>query len=495
MGRRRPLGTFDALDRRLLTKITGRQRPTLESALNRLTHSANRSLLWLVIAEILAAAAGRKGRRAAVRGVLAIAITSPIVNGPLKSLARRNRPDPRLDRGPSPLPIPTSFSFPSGHAAAAFAFATGAVLEDPRLVPLLVPLAAAVAYSRVLLRVHYPFDVVAGAAIGAGAGVVSGPILKAVRDELQSRRPAPPWERPPSRQVILVTNPQSGRARDRLDRGVKAMAAAGLQVVERIQVRDLDRLPFLLQRHADASPLVVAAGGDGTVGSVANHIVGTSTVMGILPLGTSNDFARSLDIPMHVEAAARLFAIGRVAAVDAGRLDHPDRSPQHFVHAATAGINVSFARLATRVDLRRRLGRLTYAVAGILALRERPVFECDIGDGERYRLIHLAVINAPVFGGPLDLEVPGSDPDDRMFEVLLVEELPMRHLLRSVLHLALGIGHQVRGVRMLRLSRLPVGSEQPVDVALDGEVRGRIPGTFEVVPNGLRVVAPASFTG
>jgi diacylglycerol kinase (ATP) len=123
------------------------------------------------------------------------------------------------------------------------------------------------------------------------------------------------------------------------------------------------------------------------------------------------------------------------------------------------------------------------------------VFECDIGDGERYRLIHLAVINAPVFGGPLDLEVPGSDPDDRMFEVLLVEELPMRRLLRSVLHMALGIGHQVRGVRMLRLSRLPVRSEQPLDVALDGEVRGRLPGTFEVVPNGLRVVAPASFAG
>jgi len=493
MARGRPLKTFDALDRRLLGRLTGRRRPRLESALNRLTRSANRSLLWLVIAEVLAVAGGRPGRRAALHGVLAIVITSPIVNGPLKSLARRNRPDPRLNPHPSPLPIPTSFSFPSGHAAAAFAFATGAAMEDPRLVPLLVPLAAAVAYSRVLLRVHYPFDVVAGAAIGAGAGVVSGPILKAVRDELQSRLPAPPSERPASRQVILVTSPHSGRARARLDRGVSAMAAAGLQVIERLRVRELDRLPALLQRHADASPLVVVAGGDGTVGSVANYVVGTPTVLGVLPLGTSNDFARSLDIPMRVEGAARVLAIGRVAAVDAGRLDHPDSSPQYFVHAATAGINVSFARLATRSDLRRRLGRLTYAVAGILALRERPVFECDIGDGERYRLIHLAVINAPVFGGPLDLQVPGSDPDDRMFEVLLVEELPMRRLLRSVLHLALGIGHQVRGVRMLRLSRLPVRSEQPLDVALDGEVRGRIPGTFEVVPNGLRVVTPASF--
>jgi undecaprenyl-diphosphatase len=485
--------SFDALDRRLQRRITRRERPTLESALKRLTHSANRSLLWVVMAEILAVVGGRRGRRAAVRGLLAIAITSPIVNGPLKYLARRDRPDPRLHPRPSPLPIPTSFSFPSGHAASAFAFATGAVLEDPRLAPLLLPLAAAVASSRVLLRVHYPFDVVAGAAIGAGAGVISGPILKAVRDELQSRRPAPPSDRPSSRQVILVTSPHSGRARARLDRGVKAMAAAGLQVIEQLRVRDVDRLPALLQRHADAAPLVVAAGGDGTVGSVANYVVGTPTVLGVLPLGTSNDFARSLEIPIHIEAAARLLAIGRVSQVDAGRLDHPDRPPQYFVHAATAGINVSFARLATRVDLRRRLGRLTYTVAGVLALRERPVFECDIGDDERYRLIHLAVINAPVFGGALDLQVPGSDPDDRLFEVLMVEELPMRRLLRSLLYLALGIGHRVRGVRMLRLSRLPVRPEQPLDVALDGEVRGRIPGTFEVVPDGLRVVTPVSF--
>jgi YegS/Rv2252/BmrU family lipid kinase len=491
----RPLRAFDAVDRRLLGRLTRHPRPRLESALTRLSRSANRSLLWLVMAEVLAAVGGRPGRRAALRGVVAIALTAPIVNGPLKALARRNRPDPRHDTRSPSVRIPTSFSFPSGHAAAAFAFATGAALEDARLYPLLYPMAAAVAYSRVVLRVHYPFDVLAGALIGLGAGLVSGPLTKAVRDELEAYRPAPPAERPASRQVILVFSPNAGRATKRLGRGLQAMAAYGLEVIERLRVDEVDRLPDLLRTHADAQPLVVAAGGDGTVGAVANCLVGTPLVLGVLPLGTSNDFARSLHIPMHVARAARLLALGRVSAIDAGRLSRPGNPPQYFVHAATAGLNVRFARLATRADLRRRLGPLTYAVAGVLALRERAVFDAAIGTGERLRLMHLSVINAPVFGGLLDLEVPGADPDDRTLSVLLIEDLPMRRLVRSVVELALGLRRPIRGVRLHHVASFPVHATTPVEVALDGEVRGHIPGTFDVVPDGLRVVTPASFTG
>lgn len=98
-----------------------------------------------------------------------------------------------------------------------------------------------------------------------------------------------------------------------------------------------------------------------------------------------------------------------------------------IVRGQMSGINISFARLATRASLRRRLGRLTSAVAAIVALRERPVFSCGLGRGERRRLIHLAVINAPVFGGPLDLQLPGA-ADDQLFEVLLIEELRLLRL-------------------------------------------------------------------
>jgi len=275
------------------------------------------------------------------------------------------------------------------------------------------------------------------------------------------------------------------------------MAATGLEVVAEIPITDLRRLPGLLHRSDSGTPVVVAAGGDGTVGGVANALVGTGAVLGVLPLGTSNDFARSINIPMHIESAARLLAHGHIATVDAGRLTGDGQPPRHFVHAAAAGLNLEFARFATRGDLRRRLGRLTYAVAAALALRERPVFSCDLeheGGREQLQLVHLAVINAPVFGGFLDLKIPGAAPDDRSLNVLMVEHLPMRRLIRSALYPAIGMHRRIRGFRILRVSSLKVRPPNPMDVTLDGEIAGKIPGTFDVVPGGLKVITPRGFS-
>jgi YegS/Rv2252/BmrU family lipid kinase len=273
------------------------------------------------------------------------------------------------------------------------------------------------------------------------------------------------------------------------------MAARGLDVVAEIAVDDLDRLPDLLRRNGSAPPVVVAAGGDGTVGAVANAVIATPAVLGILPLGTSNDFARSINVPIHVGKAVRLLAGGQVSRHDAGRLIRDGQPARHFVHAAAAGLNVKFARFATRADLRERFGRLTYAVAMAIAMRERPVFHCEVeseGRSERMSLVHLSVINAPIFGGFLDLKIPGADPDDRTLDVVMIEHLPIRRLLRSALYPIVGLHRPIRGFRTLQVSRLRVQTREPMDVTLDGEIAGNIPGTFEIVPAGLRVIAPPS---
>src|SRR5204863_7754859 len=129
------------------------------------------SRLWLLIAAGLAAAGDNRARRAAGRGVVAVAIASAVANGPAKLLVRRRRPFSRSR--PALVPMPRSTSFPSGHSASAFAFATAACGELPALAPTLVPLAAAVAYSRVHTGVHYPSDVAAGVAMGVACGVIA----------------------------------------------------------------------------------------------------------------------------------------------------------------------------------------------------------------------------------------------------------------------------------------------------------------------------------
>jgi undecaprenyl-diphosphatase len=167
------------LDHLLMRRSVRVRSPALDGALVGITRAANYSRLWLLIAAGLAAFGGRPGRKSAGQGIIAIAIAAAVANGPAKLLVRRRRPFRRSR--PTLIRMPRSTSFPSGHSAAGFAFATGASDELPALAPVLVPLAGAVAYSRVYVGVHYPSDVAAGAAIGIGSGLLATRLPRWVR--------------------------------------------------------------------------------------------------------------------------------------------------------------------------------------------------------------------------------------------------------------------------------------------------------------------------
>jgi undecaprenyl-diphosphatase len=159
------------VDRAVYDTIAKVPTPALDVTMRRLSTAANHSLIWLGVAAGLSLT-GRSGRRAAARGLLAIGVTSAVVNLAIKPLSSRRRPD-RADAGVPDqrhVSMPRSTSFPSGHSASAFAFATAASRDNPWLAIAIQFLAGGVAYSRVHTGVHYPGDTIAGALIGVGAG-------------------------------------------------------------------------------------------------------------------------------------------------------------------------------------------------------------------------------------------------------------------------------------------------------------------------------------
>ena len=160
------------MDQAIYSAIAATPTPSLDEPLRRLSNAANNSRLWLAIAAGLAVTGGRAGRRSAVRGTLAIGVTSALVNLDVKALWARRRPDRAGVGVPEQRDVrmPASTSFPSGHAASGFAFASAIGRDQPWLGLALRVLAAAVGYSRVHTGVHYPSDVVAGALIGASTG-------------------------------------------------------------------------------------------------------------------------------------------------------------------------------------------------------------------------------------------------------------------------------------------------------------------------------------
>ena len=168
------LRELGAVDRAVYQAVADTPTPELDAPVRRLSNAANYSRLWLGVATVIAVLGGRRGRRAALEGVLAIGVTSATVNLGIKPLAHRRRPD---RTGPTMfaarhVPMPESTSFPSGHAASAFAFAYAVGRHLPGLAVPIRLLASGVAYSRVHTGVHYPGDVVIGSVLGAGTAAM-----------------------------------------------------------------------------------------------------------------------------------------------------------------------------------------------------------------------------------------------------------------------------------------------------------------------------------
>lgn len=180
-----------ALDRAVYQAVAVTPTTHLDVPFRRLSRSADGSVLWLVMAGGLAVARGGRGRRVALEGVTSLAATAAIVNLGAKPLIRRRRPDRAgHDRTMARrVHHPSSTSFPSGHSATSFAFAYTIGRHLPVLgVPIRL-VAAAVAYSRVHIGVHYPGDVIVGSVMGAGTAAA----VEAVWDRRRNRfRPTIP---------------------------------------------------------------------------------------------------------------------------------------------------------------------------------------------------------------------------------------------------------------------------------------------------------------
>jgi membrane-associated phospholipid phosphatase len=180
------LRELGAVDRAVYRAVASTPTAGLDGPFRRLSRAADHSRLWLAIAAAAALLGGGRGRRAALEGVTAIAVTSATVNLGLKRVYRRRRPDRAAALSPARhVTMPASTSFPSGHAASAFAFASAIGRHLPGLgVPIRL-LAAGVAYSRVHSGVHYPGDVVVGSLVGAGTAAM---VAAAVDSRLARRR-------------------------------------------------------------------------------------------------------------------------------------------------------------------------------------------------------------------------------------------------------------------------------------------------------------------
>src|SRR3954464_13977091 len=373
-----------AADLRLFGMAANWENPALDGVLPRLTKVADHGVLWMGIAAVLALS-GRSGRRAAARGTLSPVWSSAVVNGPAKWVFRRGRPDLALVPALRQLRHqPTTSSFPSGHSASAAAFATGVTLQWPAVgVPVSV-LATAVAYSRVHTGVHYPSDVLVGAALGAGTAVLVRRIWPVAPEQpattRASRGRAPALSDGHGLVVVVNDDAGSGGSSD-----VERMLAERLPGAEVVVAGEDDDLGDCLHDAARRARVRALAGGDGTVASAATIAVAEDVPLALFPAGTLNHFAHELGIGSVDDAVAAVEHGDAAEVVLASAA--PDGESLLFLNTFSIGV---YPELVRRREKRERwLGKwvaLGVALVEVLRTAEPQHVEVD-GEGRKVWLL------------------------------------------------------------------------------------------------------------
>ena len=235
--------------------------------------------------------------------------------------------------------------------------------------------------------------------------------------------------------------------------------------------------------------VVVAAGGDGTVGLVAEDLLNSPTALAILPLGSVMNVARALGIPRDLEAAAELIRSGRIISIDAGEAHAADGRRIRFLEAGSIGMNAAIFREAARFDD----GDWASIIRTIwVALRYRPArMHLDL-DQEivRTRALMVTVSIGPYTGAGMTV-APGARLDDGLFDIRVFRGFSKWELIRHLASIAFGRRRYAPHVSTYRSAAVRVSSAHPLPARADGIDLGTTPVTFDTLPGALRVVVPA----
>ena len=257
--------------------------------------------------------------------------------------------------------------------------------------------------------------------------------------------------------------------------------------------------------------LIIACGGDGTINEVANGILasGADAELGVLPSGTGGDFRRTLGMPTEVRAAARALRAGRTRLMDVGRATYADHDggeeTRHFLGVASLGLSPGVIRrvksdespLLPKKFLGGLGGQVSFAVATLgatLSLTNKSVaVRVDDGPERHLTVTNFCVANARYFGGGMKI-APDALLNDGQFDVISVGDLNAAQIITNAPKLYLGKHLSIPQVRHARAARVFVRSaskDDAVMIEIDGELPGRLPAAFEVLPRALRVRLPA----
>ncbi|HEV8688634.1 MAG TPA: diacylglycerol kinase family protein [Gaiellaceae bacterium] len=299
-------------------------------------------------------------------------------------------------------------------------------------------------------------------------------------------------------ETVFLVNPASanGSTGRRWPEFAHAAAREGLQGDTFFSERP-GHLTELAREAADGgAKLLVVVGGDGSVNEVANGIAGRDDVeIAVFARGTGWDFVRTYGIPRRISEAIRVAREGRTRIIDLGRVTYRawsgDDAVHWFANVASAGMSGAIAQRANNTT-KAFGGKVSYlwATFAVFSGWQNDVVHVEVDEERRSGRMHdVVVANGRYFGGGMMI-CPDAEPDDGLFDVLLIGDLTKRDLLLTLPKTYRGTHLPHPKAEVLRGAVVTVDAPTLPPIELDGEQPGTTPVRFELVPRALRVRVP-----
>jgi diacylglycerol kinase (ATP) len=279
--------------------------------------------------------------------------------------------------------------------------------------------------------------------------------------------------------VLLVTNPASGSSQD-VDVRELIDALGGATSVEHLAPA-LDELQDVLRGAADDVDVVVVAGGDGTlhvaVDALGDDLFGTT--LGLIPLGTGNDLARTLGIPEEPIEAARAIVSGIDRSIDVAAAEGAGGARRRFLNASIGGFPVAVDE-AVSDRLKRTVGAAAYTLASVKVATDLPRFTVTLDDRVVEDCLAAGVGNGRTVGGGIPMW-PTADPGDGLLDGCAVPAGSVADAVKLGLRVRSGTHDDLPEVVAVRAAEIRIDADPEMEMNVDGELIGvRTPVTFTI---------------
>jgi diacylglycerol kinase (ATP) len=290
------------------------------------------------------------------------------------------------------------------------------------------------------------------------------------------------------RRALLICNAKARNGGLDLDAVRQVLRDGGIEPVE--PPPDAECRDVIRDRAGDVD-LVILGGGDGTMNHAAPALVASGLPLAILPLGTANDLARSLNLPLDPLAAARFIPTAQARPVDLGWVNG-----HYYFNVASIGFSAELAGELT-AESKKAFGVLGYAVAAVRVLRRVRPFTVTIehdGTVEKVTTIQVSVGNGRHYGGGMTV-AESAAVDDGKLDFYSLEINHWWRLLALLPALRRGTHGRAADVRAFHAQEIRIATRRPRPVNTDGELTTHTPAHFKVMPKILQVFAPEPVRG